>query len=302
MGPTKFRLNLQNLDDSVSPFKLSWGDWKNIIGRVKEALIQNRATMIAGSIAYFMLFAIFPLLIAVVSTYAFFSNPGIVQRHIESFSQLIPSEAAEIITGQLDIIVKNSRGRLGFGAVLSILVALWSASLGTKSIIRAINIAYGTSESRSYLRLQMEALGLTFGLIVALVIAFGIMAGLPALMSIFGLDSLTPDLVSLIRWPLLAAHFIIMLSIINGVAPSQGTLDWRWLPIGAAAATLLILIASIVFAYYVDNFASFNQTYGSLTGVIILMIWFFIVSYAVLLGAELNAAIEKHIIETSAPK
>jgi membrane protein len=198
----------------------------------------------------------------------------------------------QVIDRELMSIVQNSSGKLGFGAAVSILITLWTASKGTKVLMEAMNIAYGEKENRGFFRFNSTALILTLGAVVTTVLAVGSIAVLPPIMDLIGFGGFANTLIRVLRWPVLLVLFMSGLAILYHYGPSRHQLRWRWMTIGGAVTTFMILLASVGFAFYVEKYGAYNKTYGSLAGVVVLLLWFYLVSYAVLLGVEFNAEIE----------
>ncbi len=275
-----------------SPLQFKWADWKEILIRVKNEVSSDQIGLMAAAIAYYALFSLFPLLLATVSIYGLFADPTQVETHISSLYEIMPRDAAALLAEQMHKISSNSGTKLGLSAIVSIVVALWTASSGSKSLIQGMNIAYDEEEKRGFFRLQAQALLLTLGGVVTVISAAALVAILPVVLDFIGLTSFRDELLLLMRWPLLAALFIVGLAILNRYGPSRAEPKWRWVTIGTLTATLIILLASLGLAFYVDRFGSYNKTYGSIAGVVILLLWLYMLSYAVLLGTELNAEIE----------
>lgn len=275
-----------------SPLKYSLRDWKEIFLRVKKEIGDDRISAIAAANAYYVLFAIFPLLISIVSIYGLFADPLDVEKQMVALSEFVPAEAATVIRDQLHSIVTNSSASLGFGAIISLIATVWAASAGTRFIMEAMNIAYDEDEKRGVFRFYGEALILTFSAAITTCVTIFLLGGIPAILNFVGLGSFVETLLLVARWPMLAAIILVSLSVLNRFAPSRTKPKWRWISPGALLSTLLILLASAGLAIYVEKFGSYNKTYGSLAGVIVLLFWLYIVSFAVLLGAELNAEIE----------
>ncbi len=285
--------------DAKSPLKMAKKDWKEIFKRVWSEIDDDDIGMVAAAMAYYSLFAIFPLLIATVSIYGFVSDPLELENQINAISRIIPSDAAKVIADQLHSIISNPNATLGIGAVLSIVVAIWTASSGTKSMMKALNIVYDEPEKRGFIKLNLHALALTFGAILAIVLAVSLIVVLPIVMDFIGIGSFANDVLLVVRWPFLAFLFVFGIAVVNRFGPSRNTAKWRWVSVGAILGTLMIMVASGGLAFYVKKFGSYNATYGSLSGVIILLLWFYLVSYAVLLSAEVNAEIEHQTLADS---
>jgi membrane protein len=195
------------------------------------------------------------------------------------------------------MIVEQGRASLGIGLVVSILVALLAASKGMLSMVTALNIAYDEEETRKFLRLRGLALLLTVGAALAAVIGVGAMvvvANLAEALGTFG-----EIVVTVLRWPVLAALAALILAMLYRYAPDRDAAAWRWVTPGAVAATLLLLVASVGFSIYVRNFGSYNETYGSLAAVVVLLLWLFLTAYAVVFGAELDSEAERQTVKDS---
>jgi membrane protein len=172
-------------------------------------------------------------------------------------------------------------------------LALWSASRGMSGLITALNIAYEEKETRGFFKLNLIALGLTLGLLVGGIVAIALVAVLPAIMRPLAVGAATKWMLLLAQWPLLIVLVMLGLAVLYRFAPNRDTPQWRWVSPGAAAATILWIVASVAFTVYVANFNSYDKTYGSLGGVIILLTWLYLSALMVLLGAVINAQSER---------
>jgi membrane protein len=277
---------------AAKPSQIPWGGWKQI---VKRAWAENKADnmpIIGGGVAFFGFLSIFPGLIALISIYGLVASPETVARQVESLSAQLPNEAAALIGQQLKSIVDNSGGALTVSLVVSILAALWSASGGIGNLITAVNIAYDEVETRNFIKLRATSLALTLGAIAFVLVAFGLLAVVPALISALPLGVVGTVLAQIVRWGLLLAMFAGSLAVIYRVAPDRDAPRLRWVSLGAVVVTVLWAIVSVGFALYVNNFGSYDKTYGAIAGVIVLMLWLYLTCYLVLLGAEINSEAE----------
>jgi membrane protein len=181
---------------------------------------------------------------------------------------------------------------LGIGLVIGLAAALWSASAGVGALIEGINIAYGTEDKRNFFKRKGIALGLTLmALIVAIVMLLAV-AAVPVIINNLSLPDQVKTLLQWGRWPVLALLLVIGMAAIDYIAPCRPKPQWRWITPGALTAILLWMAASVLFSVYVTNFGKYNETYGTLGAVIVLLMWLYIGAYATLLGAEINAEIE----------
>ncbi len=273
--------------------QLTKGGWKDVALRVKSQTTQDRVSMVAASVAFYAMLAIFPSMIALVLLYGLVSDPMDVQSHLMSLSSVLPDEASAVLETQLSAIVGDSERNIGLGFAISILGALWAASRGMRALAMAMNIAYGQQESRGFVKRALAALGLTFTAISFVSVAVFVAAALPAIFEAVGLGAFTQTVLNGVRWPVLALMAMLGLSFVYHYAPAREPTKWRWVTRGSVIATLVWLVGTAGFSFYVSNFGNYNKTYGTLGGVIILMLWFYLTSYSVILGAEINAEFER---------
>jgi membrane protein len=275
------------------PSDLPREGWKQILLRVKDEIKTDRLVLLAAGVAFYALLGIFPAIIAAITIWGLVADPAQIEATIEGFTDVMPAEAADLLTAQMTQIAGSSTGALSGTLIASLLGALWAASSGTKGLMNAINAAYDEAQKRSFLRERGLALALTLGAIVFALVTIGLIAVLPPIVRAIGLGDAIETAVLLARWPLVLAALLAGLAVLYRYAPDRNEPQWRWLSWGAGAAGLMWLIASIGFSVYVQNFGNYDETYGTLGAVIVLMMWFFITALCVLIGAEINAEMER---------
>ena len=248
--------------------------------------------IIAGSLSYYAFLALFPAAIAAVSIYGLVLDPADLAVQIEEISSALPAETARFIEVQLTEVVESSGSGLGLTAVMSIIVALWSASAGTKALLTGIDIAYETPEDRPFVVLRGISFLITIGLIVFITAAASAVTFLPHLMAEVGAGDETRRLIEIVRWPAIFLAVIVGLGLLYKIGPNRPVSASPWVSYGAIAVAVLWTLATVGFSLYANNLSSFNATYGALTGIIALLLWFFISGLIVLIGAELNAELE----------
>jgi membrane protein len=274
------------------PTQIPWAGWKQI---VKRSWAENKADnmpIIAGGVAFFGFLAIFPALIAMISIYGLVASPETVAQQVEELSAQLPDDAAALIGEQLNAIVRNSGSALSISLLVSILAALWSASGGMGNLITAVNLAYDEVEARNFVKLKLISLALTLGAIVFVLVTFGLVAVVPAVLEALPLGIVGTILAQVARWGLLLAVFAGSLAVLYRVAPDRDAPRFSWVSLGAVVVTLIWALVSVGFSLYVDNFGSYDKTYGAIAGVIVLMLWLYLTCYLVLLGAEINSEAE----------
>jgi membrane protein len=274
------------------PREISARGWWDIVVRIYYALGEDHVATVSAGVAFYLLLSLFPALAALVSVYGLIANPSDVEQQLSSLSGILPGEARTLVTAQLSDIASNAERALTLGAVGGILFALWSATRAVKSLMDALNLVYGEQEKRGLIKFNVLALSLTGGAILFGVISLALVVALPAMMGQFGLQESMQNFIALSRWPLLATAVMAGLAILYRFGPSRETARWQWASWGAVVATLLWLAGSFLFSLYVAHFSSYNETYGSMGAVVILLMWFFVSAFVVLLGAELNAEME----------
>jgi membrane protein len=269
--------------------------WFQVFRRSLKEMKNDHLTLIAGGVAYAWFLALFPGMIAAVLIYGLMTDPSQVESQVNDMASGLPQDAQSLITTQLKTIAGGSGG-LGLGLLLSVALALWSASAGMAGLVEAINIAY-EEEDRNFLMKRGLALLLTVGFLIFLAVAVALVAVFPVVLSQLGTGPIISIIAQVVRWAVLVGAAILALGLIYRIGPSRNAAAIRWLSTGSIIATIIWIAASIGFSFYVDKFGSYGKTYGALAGVVVLMIWFWITALAVLIGAEINAESEAQTIK-----
>jgi membrane protein len=277
---------------ATQPMQIPRKGWYDILWRTYQEMQQDRLLSIAGGVSFFTLLAIFPAITALVSAYGLFFNPATIANDIGQLSDLVPANVLTIVHEQATRIASNSNQTLSLGLIVGILVSLWSAMSGVKAVIDALNVIYEQRESRSFIKLNLVALVFTLFGFAAFLLAMAAIVVLPLILSPIGFGNLTETVTRIARWPVLLIVLLLGLAILYRYGPDRRAARWQWVSIGSVFATLTWFVASFLFSWYLTNFANYNATYGSLGAVVGLMIWLWISTVVVLLGAELNAEIE----------
>jgi membrane protein len=279
---------------ATSPSDIPARGWKDVAKRTMAEFKADRGVLMAAGVAFYALLGIFPALIAGLTIWGLFADPQQVEAAFDSIAEFLPEQAAQIVTEQLTAIADTAPTALGIGAAISVGAALWAASSGVKNLMVAVNGAYNQpAGERSFFKERGLALAFALGGILLALVAVGLLAVFPVVVDLVGLDGTVASVVSLARWPLLLVLVWIALSLLYRWAPDRAPADWGWLSWGAGIAVILWLLASAGFTFYVQNFGNYNETYGALGGVVVLMMWLFITSIVILLGAEINAELER---------
>lgn len=276
-----------------TPTQIPRAGWVQIVKRAWREAKADQVPLLAAGVAFYSFLALFPAMIAAVLLYGLVRSPADVQRQVAQLSSALPADARNLLTTQLQAITASPSASLGFGLLISLVLALWSASGGVGNVVTAINIAYDEEETRGFLKRKALSLVLTLAAVVFVVVTISLVAVAPALLDhLVGGGPLRWGLEAL-RWVALVAAMSLALSVLYRVAPDRDAPKLRWASLGAVVATVLWVIASLGFSLYVDHFGSYNKTYGALAGVVVLLLWLWLTMYVVLLGAEINAEAEQ---------
>ena len=279
----------------TSPSKISVKGWKQILLGVKDSISEDNVPIMSAGVGFYSFLAIFPALTALISIYGLAFNPQQVQEQLLQIAGVMPEQALEILKQQLENLVTSSGGALGWGVAIGILFSLWSAKQGTSSLFTGLDIAYGVKKPRGFLMQNAISLLFTFGAVLLVILSMSLIVAFPALVDYLGLPSWIENLISWLRWVVLAVIVISFLSLIYKYAPARRPVPGsRWVMVGAIVATIIWLIASWGFSFYVSNFGNYGEMYGAISAVVVLMLWLFLTSFIILLGAELNSEIVKY--------
>jgi membrane protein len=280
------------------PSELPKPGWIQIVKRALKEATKDAVPLLAAGVAFYAFLAMVPTLIALVMIYGLVTDDeAAVAEQVESFGSVLPTEAERLLTGQMESLVRTSDRALGIGLIVALLLALWSASSGINNLIKALNVAYDKAVTRSFVKSRLLALGLTIGAILFMVLAVALVAALPVVLDALDLPGWVKALVQGGRWLGLVVAVLVALAVLYRLGPDRDAPKFRWVSLGAVVATVLWILGSLGFSIYVDNFGSYGKTYGTLAGVVILLLWLWLSSYAALLGAEVNAEMEQQTIK-----
>lgn len=278
-----------------NPTKLGTRSWLGVLKRTVKQFQSDNLTDWAAALTYYGVLAIFPALIALVSIVGLVGHSA-TQTLINNLNVVAPGPAKQIITSALNNLQHN-RGAAGVLFVIGIAASIWSASGYVGAFMRATNAIYGVEEGRPFYVKRTVQLAVTIVVLVMLAasaIAVVITGGLAHQVGkLLGVGHTAVTIWDIAKWPVLILIVAIMLSILYWASPNVKHAGFRWLTPGGLLAVLLWIVASALFALYVANFSSYNKTYGTLGGVIAFLVWLWISNIAVLLGAELNAELER---------
>ncbi|MDR9457850.1 MAG: YihY/virulence factor BrkB family protein [Salegentibacter sp.] len=283
---------MEKNEETKSLFEIKVSGWKIILLRVKDQIAEDNVGIVSAGVAFYAFLAIFPALMALISIYGLAMNPENVQSQISYLSNMMPEQAFSIVEAQINEFTSTSGKALSWGTTLGIIFSLWSANKGTKSLFTGVDIAYNTNNTRNFIRQNALTLLFTFGAVLILILSMVLIVIFPALVDQLGLPERIESLITWLRWVILALLVVFFLGIVYKYAPVRPNPSFQMVFPGSLVATLIWLAASWGFSYYVSNFGSYGEVYGSISAVVILMLWLLLTSWMVLLGAELNSEIE----------
>ncbi|MBJ6988664.1 MULTISPECIES: YihY/virulence factor BrkB family protein [unclassified Devosia] len=274
-----------------APWHIPLSGWKEIIFRVVSDFLENRILLTAAGVTFFVLLSLVPTLSAVVTLYGLFNDSNSVLNHIQLLSGFMPPSALDLLNDQLTRLISASNDSLGWTFLLSLVIALWSASAGVKALFEAMNVAYKEKERRSFIAVNALGLFFTFAGAIVTVVVLTVVLVMPAVLQFspaFGLDWA----VRLGSYAVMLATLAFMVSAFYRWGPSRRQAKWRWIMPGVLISLILLAATSVGFSWYVTNFPQHNAASGSLGAVIGLMTWIWLSSTIVIVGAVLNASIE----------
>jgi membrane protein len=263
---------------------------KRALVHAGKATASQQISLVAAGCAFYATLALFPTITALISLYGLMFDPSTVQPQLHYLERFMPPAAFSLISDRIQSLVAAPARGLGIGFVISLMISLWSSSTGTKSVLNALTLAYNETETRGMIKFQLVSLGMTLVAVIGAALAISILVAIPLAIAFLGLSGYAKVLVALSSFAAMIAFVVIALGLLYRFGPS-GTGRVFYAP-GAAMATVLWLLGSWAFGLYVGHFAAYNATYGPLATLIGLMMWFYLTAYIVLLGAEVNAALD----------
>jgi membrane protein len=256
--------------------------------RLPERMREHNTTLVAAGVAFYGFLAFIPALIAVVSIYGLVADPSDVKHQVKSIASALPEEVQRFLNFQLTSIINANRAGVSVTLAISIVIALWSASGGMAALISGIHVAHEADEPKGFVKKKGKALALTLGAIVVVSVVVVLVSALPSLVDNV-LGGGTRTLVNVIRWPVVAIVMVLSIGLLYRLSVGHAG---RWFGIvseGTLIAAFGWLLLSILFAFYTANFASYAKTYGSLATIVVLLLWLWLSSLIVLVGAEWDA-------------
>jgi membrane protein len=273
--------------------------WFATLKRTATEFSEDNLSDWAAALTYYGLLSLFPALIALVSIVGLVGDPQSTTRTITDIvTRIGPESAAQTFAGPIESITSN-QSRAGIALLVGLALALWSASGYVGAFMRASNIIYETPEGRPIWKLRPLQILVTLAMVILLaLVALGLVLTGPIVDAVaepIGLSSTATTIWDIAKWPVLAALFVTMISILYYASPNVKLRGFKWVTPGSIVALVVWVLASAGFAFYVANFGSYDKTYGALAGVVVLLMWFWITNLAILFGHEMNAERERSV-------
>ena len=287
-----------------APWRISFRSWLTIFYNTISDLISGTTSLVAAGCAFFATLALFPAISVLISIYGLVFDLQTVEPQLRFIRRLLPPSAYDLLVQMINNVISQTHSSLTLSLIIAIVIALWSASVGTKGLLSGLNIAYGTTESRNYFKFQFISLFMTFCGILGTITTLAVIVALPAVLrfipkQIFEVIEIylpTINLVSTIGNIIVLLFAAITFSLFYRYGPCRFNVFWRWIIPGSIISTLFWLLFAYGFSFYVAHIANFSSTYGPLGAVGAVLMWFWVSCYVILLGAQFNAEIERELI------
>ncbi|SHG63380.1 membrane protein [Salegentibacter echinorum] len=279
-------------EEAKWPHQIPFSGWMDIGKRVFQEIKTDHVQIISAGVAFYFFLAIFPTIVAAISIYGLILEAEQMQNQISRLSVVLPEQAFGMITDFLEPILERSKKEIGWGLFISIMISIWSANKGTNALFQGVNIAYDETDSRGIIKKNLLSLLFTLGGLVIGLISLLIVIFFPLLIKDLGLNPKIEDMLQWLRWVILGLILIFNLSMVYKIAPCRTSPRFGWVSWGAIIGTLFWLGGSMLFSWYVANFGSYDDLYGSFAAVAILLLWLFLTAFIVLVGAEINSEME----------
>jgi len=291
-APQDDKVNSTRFDNAphgADPAPTTMGTLKRTVKEFSEDQLTDRA----ASLTYYGVLALFPAIIALLSIVGLLTDP---RQLSDALTAVVPADAADTLNPVIEQIAGNT-STAGFGLIIGLAAAIWSASGYVGAFTRAANVVYETPEGRKIWKLKpLQLLVTLIGvLFAALIVAMLVLSGpvVEAVGSAIGLGDPVLTAWNIIKWPLMVVVLGLMIAVLYYATPNAKLRGFKWVSPGAGVAILVAVVASAAFAFYVGNFGSYNKTYGALAGVVVFLIWFWLINVSLLFGIELDAELER---------
>jgi membrane protein len=285
---------IDNRFSANSPAEIPAPGWWAVLKRTYAESTRDNVSIIAAGVAFYAFLAFVPLLGSLVLIYGMVAEPSSVVQHMQAMTAMMPADAAKIIGEQLMTVTTTAGTKKGLGLLVALLLSIYGAMRGATSIVIALNVVYNVPEDRGFIKTTLISVALTVGAVFALLLAILGVSLLGFVEHLLPFSSpVLHNVLKIAFWIIAAAAVSLLIALIYRYAPNRPTAKWQWISPGSILATLLWVIATVGFGFYVANFGSYNATYGSLGAVVVFLTWLYLTAYILLMGGELNSELEK---------
>ncbi len=276
----------------IAPLRYPLKTYRAAAAAVFGNMAKNNLALISAGVAFFSMLSIFPALAALIAVLSLIADPAVVITQLEEVRGLMPDEVYQILNRQIVGLVSTSSDTLGWAGGVSLAVALWSARAGVGAIMQGLNTVYAT-EGRATWRHYVRALMLTVSLVSVAIVALVSLVVAPIVLSFLQLGTLTVIAAEILRWGIAIAVIFAGIGMVYRYGPNRSGISIGWVTPGAVFSVTSWAAVSVAFSYYVSHFGNYNEVYGSIGAVIAMLVWLWISTFLVLIGASLNAELEK---------
>jgi len=285
------------VDEEVRVGRFAWlippDGWIRTMVQVIRELGEDNLTVVAAGVAFYFLLSVVPLLAAMISIYGLVADPALVQETVLSTAAVLPEGSQEVLESQLLRISAGGEDSLSLGVISGIGLSLWSAAYGTNALMAGLNVAYDARETRHVVVRYLTSFGLLGAGMLPTMLGITVIAIVPVLFAAFGIPGFRELFDAYLRWPVLGLAFLAYTMLLYRFGPARPAGRTAWVGPGALLATGLWIATSMGFTGYVSTFDTYTETYGSLAGVIVTLMWLWLTALVILIGAELNAELER---------
>ena len=261
---------------------------------------ETNLALISAGVAFFGMLSLFPAIAALIALMSLVSDPDVVVAQLEEMRGLLPDDVYDIFHAQIVSLVTTSSDTLGWAGAISIAAALWSARAGVAAMMTGLNAVHG-EKNRTTASHYVRALLLTLALVGVGIVALITLVVAPVVLAFVPLDGLKGMIAEALRWSIAVGVLLAGVSVLYRFGPNRGVPHRRSIRAGAVVAVASWAMLSVGFSYYVANFGNYNQVYGSIGAVIAMLVWLWLSSFLILLGAVVNAQVERHVYGVETP-
>jgi membrane protein len=274
---------------------ISVARWLPILSQTYVSTRDDRILSVAAGVTFYGLLALFPTIAAILSVYGLIAESQQLTALLKAVDGALPTAGVEFLRKRIERIGNDQESTLSFALIISVVLALWSANRGMKALFEGLNVAYGEIERRTLIQLNIISINFTIGLLFFLMVAIFCVAAVPLMFNGDDLDTTGVLLIWIGRWPVVFLMLLMSLELLYRFGPNRTGNRWAWISPGALLASLVWLTGSFLFSTFLANFQDYDRTFGTLGAVDILLVWMWLSSISILIGAELNGVGEQKL-------